>query len=218
MGSQFNPLRMSFPSFSTKSNASFLSNSIQNSHSNTRSLKSLHSSSTLSSRMSTTNLLKKSNVNDSCVQISRKPVDPRKQPDDNEDMQMIQTPTIMSKHIRNVNPNVNVSSATDSTLVQSSYLSMGNIDTPITIENPHKFVKKSQPSLNDSTFPMTPTKMPNLSMINIKEEDNIAVSDDESVQLQNLQSDIDREPNNELYDDRNDDEEKNEQLETSTGE
>merc|ERR1712048_1413427 len=90
----------------------------------------------------------------------------------------------------------------DSTLVQSSYLSMGNIDTPITIENNNKFEKKSQPSLNDSTFPMTPTKMPNLSMINIKEEDNIAIadSDDESGQLQALQSDIDMQTNNKLHD------------------
>merc|ERR1719412_1039863 len=97
----------------------------------------------------------------------------------------------MSKHIKNINSNVNVSSATDSTLVQSSYLTMGNIDTPITIENNNKFEKKSQPSLNDSTFPMTPTKMPNLSMINIKEEDNID-ADSEDDGLGNLQSDIDQ--------------------------
>merc|ERR1712154_256328 len=107
---------------------------------------------------------------------------------------VMRTPT-MRKSVHIQNNNVNESSATDGTLVQSSLLSMGNIDTPITIDNKNKFVKKTEQrsALNDSTFPMTPTKMPNLSMINIKEEDNQQVIDssDEDEQLRNLQSDID---------------------------
>merc|ERR1712228_635233 len=99
-------------------------------------------------------------------------------------------------------------------------LSMGNIDTPITIDNKHKFVNKiEQRSLNDSTFPMTPTKMPNLSMINIKEEDNdnAVDSDDDNEQLKNLQSDIDDQTNdNENPLEEDEDEQKKEMLDDKT--
>merc|ERR1712176_1269866 len=123
---------MSFPSFSKKpSSASFLSNSIQNSH--TRSMKSLHS--TLSSRISSSTQMLMNKVNDSSINnLSKIPTSTDKE----NNPEFIQTPTILAKHIRNINPpnkysNANASAATaESTLVQMSTLSMGNIDTPIT--------------------------------------------------------------------------------------
>lgn len=204
----FNTLRMSFPSYTsthTKSNASFLSNSIQNSH--TRSLKSLHS--TLSSRISSSNTqLIGNKVNDSEIggNLSKIPTAAEKQSNHHE---FVQTPTILAKQIRgNLNKynTANISSATDATLVQSSLLSMGNIDTPITVDNKSKCVKMSEQkaALNDSQFPMTPTKMPNLSMINIKEEDNIAADFDEDdgqpINENPLEDDEDEEKRGELDD------------------
>merc|ERR1712154_535258 len=86
---------------------------------------------------------------------------------------------IMSKCIRNNLNKFNVTNnTTDCTLVQSSFVSMGNIETPITVDNKASkhITKTTNSNLDDSALPLTPTQMmPNLSKINLdeSEQDNI---------------------------------------------
>jgi len=173
--SRINALKMSFPSFVSKSGSFATTQSMQMSRS--RSGRSL--TSTLSSRhrnmererkredestgnwritldktgrstQSGIDNLSKIDVSDNTVQhdVTRTPVLGRKS----------------TNHLGAFN-------VTDNTL-SGTFVSMANIDTPITIDNKNKTRKRIDRILEDSTLPMTPTKMPNLSEINVSAMDN----------------------------------------------
>eukprot|EP00484_Ammonia_sp_Unknown_P001608 CAMPEP_0197020932 /NCGR_PEP_ID=MMETSP1384-20130603/1797_1 /TAXON_ID=29189 /ORGANISM="Ammonia sp." /LENGTH=1201 /DNA_ID=CAMNT_0042448663 /DNA_START=49 /DNA_END=3654 /DNA_ORIENTATION=- len=202
----FNAFSMTFPMCAART-GSFVTNSVQHS----RSIKSL--SSTLSSRMSIDgkhemDKLKAVNA------MSTEELEEHEEDEDEDEEYMeneqkqqhaAKTPEA-TKRGRTMNK-LNTPNTTDTTL-HSSFVSMVNIDTPITIDNKStKRMKRIQENghvdPNDSQLPMTPTQiapMPNLSKIVVTEADNHD-HDDESDDFDEILEDEEKEETVNKHDD-----------------
>jgi len=164
---RFNALKMNFPSFSSSKSGSFVTaaHSVQSSRSRASlKLRTAKLSSSRSGKME-----KKNSLEAEWGRTSSK-ANPDATINDLSEIDVsggTRTPVLVGQS-RN---HLNTLNVTDNTL-SGTFVSMANIDTPITIDNRAKTRKRVDKILEDSTMPMTPTQMPNLSEIDVTELDN----------------------------------------------
>jgi len=174
-------LRMSFPSSSNKSLLS-----------STRTSSSA-AAVRVSARLSAMNNL-------SQIRLAE-PVD---DDDDDDERELTRTPLIPQRIRNNLQNLSSHSNNADSTL-SGTFVSMANIDTPITVDRKAKTKSRrhTAPRVNgiaEELMPMTPQLMPNLSEINVTEIDNEAEEDAEEEEALNTFDEVDNAETPEMND------------------